>query len=172
MKYKIERLLIWKAIQRGDVIVDYRGYCHFLHQNCQEMQTLHRRVAEQLMGRKLSADEHVHHVDVNPQNNHPSNLLVMAAVAHRRLHSAMAKIDNLDQREWLAQEDAVFIDLAGYEVQPELLSIISMFPKPLDVSLEEDRLARSAVMAEKQRLRKIETQRKNRLAGAKRAENS
>lgn len=47
----------------------------------------HRRVAEQMTGRKLKSNEHVHHKDGNKHNNDPSNLEVMPAEDHIRLHA-------------------------------------------------------------------------------------
>ena len=47
----------------------------------------HRIVAEQMLGRSLRSDEHVHHIDHNPKNNHPSNLEVLSAADHARLHN-------------------------------------------------------------------------------------
>lgn len=47
----------------------------------------HRVVAEQMIGRKLKPDEHVHHKDGNKQNNDPSNLEVMNRIEHLKLHA-------------------------------------------------------------------------------------
>lgn len=49
----------------------------------------HRAVAEKILGRKLAKTEHVHHVDMNKENNSPENLLVMPNRAHGSLHKAM-----------------------------------------------------------------------------------
>lgn len=46
----------------------------------------HVLVAEHMLGRKLSDDEVVHHLDGDRGNNHPSNLLVLLRSQHVRLH--------------------------------------------------------------------------------------
>lgn len=48
----------------------------------------HRLVMEQHLGRKLRRDEVVHHIDGNRANNDVSNLVVMTAEEHDRLHRA------------------------------------------------------------------------------------
>jgi hypothetical protein len=50
---------------------------------------IHRIVAESFIGRKLSKDEVVHHIDNDKKNNHPSNLVIfpsqqMHAICHFR----------------------------------------------------------------------------------------
>lgn len=47
----------------------------------------HRRIAEALLGRSLVTREHVHHVDGDKANNEPSNLVVVQAGDHQRLHA-------------------------------------------------------------------------------------
>jgi hypothetical protein len=42
---------------------------------------------EQVLGRLLDADEHVHHKNGNKQDNHPDNLEVVSAAEHARLHA-------------------------------------------------------------------------------------
>ena len=49
---------------------------------------LHRVLAENELGRILSRNEIVHHVDHDKMNNDPSNLQVMTASEHAKLHSA------------------------------------------------------------------------------------
>lgn len=52
----------------------------------------HRRVAEKVIGRKLSSDEIVHHVDENPHNNDPSNLTIgITRRYHRLIHAWLVR---------------------------------------------------------------------------------
>lgn len=47
----------------------------------------HRYVVEQLIGRKLNADEDVHHKNGNKQDNRPENLELLTHGAHSKLTS-------------------------------------------------------------------------------------
>jgi len=51
----------------------------------------HRVIAEQLVGRPLRSDEHVHHRDEDKQNNDPENLLVLQAKEHVALHAKLRR---------------------------------------------------------------------------------
>lgn len=42
----------------------------------------HRLVAERMLGRRLTSEEVVHHIDGNKQNNDPANLEVLPSAAH------------------------------------------------------------------------------------------
>lgn len=54
----------------------------------------HRVVAEQMLGRKLRKGEVVHHIDLNKQNNDPSNLVVLPSTSvHSHLHQLLRKGD-------------------------------------------------------------------------------
>lgn len=46
----------------------------------------HAVIAEAKLGRRLAADECVHHIDHNRSNNDPNNLQVMTRSAHTALH--------------------------------------------------------------------------------------
>lgn len=46
----------------------------------------HRRVMERLLGRKLTSDEVVHHIDGDKHNNKPENLKVLTRREHIALH--------------------------------------------------------------------------------------
>lgn len=48
---------------------------------------LHRHVAEQVLGRKLAPDEHVHHANEQRLDNRPANLEVLPASIHHQLHA-------------------------------------------------------------------------------------
>ena len=50
---------------------------------------LHRLVAESVIGRPLTAEEVVHHIDGDKRNNNPENLMVFASQAeHAAWHAA------------------------------------------------------------------------------------
>lgn len=49
----------------------------------------HRLVVERDLGRYLSQDEHVHHIDGDPQNNDLSNLAVVSVHEHRMAHASL-----------------------------------------------------------------------------------
>lgn len=46
----------------------------------------HRYVMEKYLGRKLGADEHVHHINMNTHDNEIENLKVLNSSEHTRLH--------------------------------------------------------------------------------------
>lgn len=54
--------------------------------------TVHRLIMEQILGRELSSDELVHHIDGNKWNNDPSNLQIVTRREHAQIHRA--QIDN------------------------------------------------------------------------------
>lgn len=47
----------------------------------------HRYIAEQMVGRKLTFNEVVHHIDGNKRNNSPENLQIMTRAEHAKIHS-------------------------------------------------------------------------------------
>ena len=47
---------------------------------------LYRKVAAEMLGRKLSPREQVHHLDGDVSNNLPANLAVVTDDEHKRLH--------------------------------------------------------------------------------------
>jgi len=46
----------------------------------------HRVIMENILGRKLKSDEHVHHIDKNTKNNNLDNLMVLNKDEHLDLH--------------------------------------------------------------------------------------
>lgn len=51
----------------------------------------HRVIGEEIAGRKLKSDEHVHHIDGNKHNNAKENLMILTAEEHARLHANEVK---------------------------------------------------------------------------------
>jgi len=49
----------------------------------------HRYIAEQKYGRKLDKGEEVHHINFNPEDNRPENLIVLPRREHLLLHSQL-----------------------------------------------------------------------------------
>lgn len=59
---------------------------------------IHRTIAEQYLGRSLTQDEVIHHIDLNKHNNEPSNLAVLPDQAmHAYIHFGKAN-DEFVQR--------------------------------------------------------------------------
>lgn len=58
----------------------YKGYVY-----------LHILVAEKILGRPLLEQEVVHHLDGDPSNNAPENLLVLLSSQHNKLHAWISR---------------------------------------------------------------------------------
>lgn len=66
-----------------------------------DIQFDHIRIAEKALGRPLPEGAQVHHVDENPSNNEPSNLVVCPDQAyHRLLHVRMRALDACGHANW------------------------------------------------------------------------
>lgn len=52
----------------------------------------HAYVAEQILGRRLAANEVVHHINCDKTDNRPENLLVVTRAQHVRLHRQLEAI--------------------------------------------------------------------------------
>jgi hypothetical protein len=61
------------------------GYVEFTN-GPHKSKSVHRVLMETHVGRKLKTDEHVHHIDGNRANNELSNLQLMSAAEHAKLH--------------------------------------------------------------------------------------
>lgn len=59
----------------------------------------HRYVASCILGRPLRSDEVVHHKDGNKLNNDPSNLEIMSATAHKKLHATTNNFSRLTKED-------------------------------------------------------------------------
>lgn len=69
----------------GVVRTASNGYRYIHGLNAQE----HRSIAECVLGRKLKADEVVHHIDENKENNNKANLLICNRSYHAIIHTRM-----------------------------------------------------------------------------------
>jgi len=49
----------------------------------------YRKIMEEHLGRKLSSDEHIHHIDGNPSNNDISNLMILSNAEHSKIHAEL-----------------------------------------------------------------------------------
>ena len=56
-------------------------------------QILYRKLAEMKIGRQLTPDEEVHHIDGNHLNNSPENLEVVTASEHSKIHAGQKARD-------------------------------------------------------------------------------
>ena len=76
-------------IKKGGISVTEYGYLRFNHTKANGSNAgrrLHDIIAEMKIGRPLSKDEIVHHLDGDKLNNHPNNLVVMTRGQHTTLH--------------------------------------------------------------------------------------
>lgn len=71
-------------------ITDPYGYIWLWDESRGKRVMEHRLVMEKEIGRELSSDEIVHHLDEDPSNNHPSNLVVTDREGHRHYHKLAA----------------------------------------------------------------------------------
>ena len=55
---------------------------------------IHRRIMEETLGRVLTMDEEVHHIDFNHHNNRIENLVVLSKSEHSKIHAAKKERDN------------------------------------------------------------------------------
>lgn len=74
--------------QQKNYYTDSNGYYRFLDSDI----LVHRYIASKKIGRKLTSDEVVHHIDGNKKNNRPNNLKVCNREEHSYIHNQNFKI--------------------------------------------------------------------------------
>ena len=77
------------GIHRENVPEEYKSMC--THGGCYVLE--HRLIVAMREGRCLLPTEHVHHIDFNPINNSPDNLLLIDAASHAVI-TKLSKIVN------------------------------------------------------------------------------
>lgn len=85
-------------------------------------QLVHIVIAETMLGRKLRADEHVHHKDGDTKNPHWTNLLVLDATTH----NAVSNRQYWYLKQKYSREDAAweaYFDVTGRDVNAETLRV-------------------------------------------------
>lgn len=73
-----------KKIFVGHYIKD--GY-RYIHVGYRKYESEHRIVMERFLCRKLESHEHIHHIDGDTLNNSPSNLEIVTASEHLKIHA-------------------------------------------------------------------------------------
>lgn len=74
---------------QGYVIVRKKG-AHLMPSSEQKYEVEHRLIAEQVLGRPLTSNECVHHINGDKTDNRHENLLICDKSYHRWLHSRMS----------------------------------------------------------------------------------
>jgi hypothetical protein len=74
----------------------------------------HRQVLEEKLGRRLTSNEVVHHMDGDPLNNDPENLEPLTRAEHTRLHRSGKKGRNATKEE---RDRVVFLHRRGMTLQ-------------------------------------------------------
>jgi hypothetical protein len=74
----------WKTIKKGDYLYGKCPEHPYADKNGYVLE--HRLVAEKKIGRLLTADEHVHHINRNKHDNRPENLEVLMKEIHHKHH--------------------------------------------------------------------------------------
>lgn len=121
-KFKIEHSTVLKILYNNEVNVreahdsicyatrrtephtiqstDSSGYKHVIGYNTNYRE--HRYIMEQILGRKLSKEEHVHHIDFNKENNNPNNLFLFESNhKHHLYHGYIMKFPYISPQEFI-----------------------------------------------------------------------
>lgn len=75
-------------IKSGYIMIKNKGKSTFLH----------RIIMEEKIGRKLTNNEVVHHIDCNPSNNSINNLEIISRGYHTKLHSILSTLLSINDQ--------------------------------------------------------------------------
>jgi len=81
-----------KKIKLSDKLINgYQYFCDSHHPLSygRSFVFYHRHVASVKLGRWITSDEHVHHIDGNKINNDPENLMILSRAEHTKLEQNM-----------------------------------------------------------------------------------
>lgn len=90
----ISTILYTKEIKIQGLNLGYQyfiDYSHPLATGNSGRVLFHRHIASLKVGRWLTSDEHVHHIDENKLNNTPGNLEVLTIAEHNKIHFTKLK---------------------------------------------------------------------------------
>jgi hypothetical protein len=99
----------WRRIK----LVRYGRACVILPDGTRELE--HRHVASNMLGRKLTSLDYVHHIDFDKHNNSPDNLHVFNTIsAHAKCHKQFEKLGKELIRQGIVEFDR---DTAQYRIR-------------------------------------------------------
>ena len=84
--------------QNYNVYVSKDGRTRAYNKETHAVVSYPKLLMENILGRPLAPDEHVHHKDGNPLNNNPWNLVVMNISEHEKLHIQQAKLTEKQEK--------------------------------------------------------------------------
>ena len=124
-----------KDLNRPHISVDSSGYIH------QMSQRQHRLIMEKFLGRKLTKNEHIHHIDFNKSNNDINNLFLFHTNdAHLSYHGYIKHHNYISPQEFMNNiypnilyykskdflyEQYVVLNKSVAQIEKEIDSIIS-----------------------------------------------
>lgn len=73
-----------------------------------------RKIMAFFVGRELFPSEIVHHIDLNPRNNHPSNLKIVSREEHGSLHAGNNRLNWKQRKKLPDAEITTFEDFRRY----------------------------------------------------------
>jgi hypothetical protein len=69
----------------------------------------HRLLIQTVIGRKLTCDEHIHHIDGNTENNKIENLALLSRSTHRNAHNTLQRsVSELYKNDIVKFKDGVY----------------------------------------------------------------